>query len=82
MTTTAVISIRSRCLEEPEVRLNRIGKALQFPFGFCSLQNTNPILWKNGPERQLLEEFGIEVAVDGEKSKHPPIQTPDACVIQ
>jgi pyrroloquinoline quinone biosynthesis protein B len=32
---------------------------------YVHINNTNPILWKNGPERQLLEEFGIEVAVDG-----------------
>ena len=31
---------------------------------YVHINNTNPILWKNGPERRLLGEFGIEVAVD------------------
>jgi len=32
---------------------------------YVHINNTNPILWDTGPERQLLDEFGIEVAVDG-----------------
>jgi pyrroloquinoline quinone biosynthesis protein B len=32
---------------------------------YVHINNTNPILWNTGPERQLLDEFGIEVAVDG-----------------
>jgi pyrroloquinoline quinone biosynthesis protein B len=34
---------------------------------YLHLNNTNPILWDSGPERRRLEEFGIEVAVDGRR---------------
>ena len=34
---------------------------------YLHLNNTNPILWDAGPERQLLDKLGIEVAVDGRK---------------
>jgi len=32
---------------------------------YVHINNTNPILWDAGPERQLLNEFGIDVGVDG-----------------
>jgi pyrroloquinoline quinone biosynthesis protein B len=32
---------------------------------YVHINNTNPILWDTGPERQLLDELKIEVAVDG-----------------
>jgi pyrroloquinoline quinone biosynthesis protein B len=32
---------------------------------YLHINNTNPILWDNGPERQLLDESGIQVATDG-----------------
>jgi pyrroloquinoline quinone biosynthesis protein B len=32
---------------------------------YVHINNTNPILWDSGPERQLLEELGIRVAADG-----------------
>src|SRR5258708_6561020 len=32
---------------------------------YVHINNTNPILWRSGPERQLLEEMGIQVAADG-----------------
>jgi pyrroloquinoline quinone biosynthesis protein B len=34
---------------------------------YVHINNTNPILWDSGPERRLLDEFGIEVAVDGKR---------------
>ena len=34
---------------------------------YLHLNNTNPILWDAGPERQLLDKLQIEVAVDGRK---------------
>lgn len=34
---------------------------------YLHLNNTNPILWDAGPERQLLDKLGFEVAVDGRK---------------
>jgi pyrroloquinoline quinone biosynthesis protein B len=34
---------------------------------YLHLNNTNPLLWDAGPERQLLDDLGIEVAVDGRK---------------
>jgi pyrroloquinoline quinone biosynthesis protein B len=34
---------------------------------YLHMNNTNPILWDSGPERRRLEEFGIEVAVDGRR---------------
>jgi pyrroloquinoline quinone biosynthesis protein B len=36
---------------------------------YLHINNTNPILWDVGPERQLLDELGIEVAVDGGRIK-------------
>jgi pyrroloquinoline quinone biosynthesis protein B len=32
---------------------------------YLHINNTNPVLWDDGPERQLLAELGIEVATDG-----------------
>jgi pyrroloquinoline quinone biosynthesis protein B len=32
---------------------------------YIHINNTNPVLWDSGPERQRLEELGIEVATDG-----------------
>ena len=32
---------------------------------YIHINNTNPILWDTGPERQLLDELRIKVAVDG-----------------
>jgi pyrroloquinoline quinone biosynthesis protein B len=32
---------------------------------YIHINNTNPILWDDGPERQQLHKFGIEVAADG-----------------
>jgi pyrroloquinoline quinone biosynthesis protein B len=32
---------------------------------YVHINNTNPILWDSGPERQLLRESGIRVATDG-----------------
>jgi pyrroloquinoline quinone biosynthesis protein B len=32
---------------------------------YLHINNTNPILWKNSPERKRLEEFGIQVGMDG-----------------
>jgi len=32
---------------------------------YLHINNTNPILWGSGPERQLLNEMGIQVAADG-----------------
>lgn len=32
---------------------------------YLHINNTNPVLWSSGPERQLLNELGIEVATDG-----------------
>jgi pyrroloquinoline quinone biosynthesis protein B len=32
---------------------------------YIHINNTNPILWDTGPERQLLHEIGIQVAADG-----------------
>jgi pyrroloquinoline quinone biosynthesis protein B len=32
---------------------------------YVHINNTNPILWGSGPERQSLEEMGIQVAADG-----------------
>lgn len=32
---------------------------------YIHVNNTNPILWDSGPERQLLRESGIRVATDG-----------------
>jgi pyrroloquinoline quinone biosynthesis protein B len=32
---------------------------------YLHINNTNPVLWSSGPERQLLGEFGIQVATDG-----------------
>jgi pyrroloquinoline quinone biosynthesis protein B len=32
---------------------------------YVHINNTNPILWSSGPERQLLEQMGIQVAEDG-----------------
>jgi pyrroloquinoline quinone biosynthesis protein B len=34
---------------------------------YLHINNTNPILWDVGPERRLLDELGIEVAVDGRR---------------
>jgi hypothetical protein len=34
---------------------------------YLHLDNTNPILWDSGPERRMLDEFGLEVAVDGKR---------------
>jgi pyrroloquinoline quinone biosynthesis protein B len=34
---------------------------------YLHINNTNPILWDAGPERQQLDELGIEVAVDGRR---------------
>jgi pyrroloquinoline quinone biosynthesis protein B len=34
---------------------------------YLHLNNTNPILWDAGPERQLLDKLGFEVAADGRK---------------
>lgn len=32
---------------------------------YLHINNTNPVLWSSGPERQLLDELGIQVATDG-----------------
>jgi pyrroloquinoline quinone biosynthesis protein B len=32
---------------------------------YIHINNTNPILWDDGPERKQLDKFGIEVAADG-----------------
>jgi pyrroloquinoline quinone biosynthesis protein B len=32
---------------------------------YLHINNTNPVLWDDGPERQLLAELGIQVATDG-----------------
>jgi pyrroloquinoline quinone biosynthesis protein B len=32
---------------------------------YLHINNTNPVLWSSGPERQLLEEQGIQLATDG-----------------
>jgi len=32
---------------------------------YIHINNTNPILWDNSPQRQLLNSFGIHVATDG-----------------
>jgi pyrroloquinoline quinone biosynthesis protein B len=32
---------------------------------YVHVNNTNPILWNTSPERQLLNDLGIDVAVDG-----------------
>jgi pyrroloquinoline quinone biosynthesis protein B len=32
---------------------------------YIHINNTNPVLWESGPERQRLEELGIQVATDG-----------------
>jgi pyrroloquinoline quinone biosynthesis protein B len=32
---------------------------------YIHINNTNPILWADGPERRLLEKIGIQVAEDG-----------------
>jgi pyrroloquinoline quinone biosynthesis protein B len=32
---------------------------------YVHINNTNPVLWDDGPERKQLDEFGIQVAVDG-----------------
>jgi pyrroloquinoline quinone biosynthesis protein B len=32
---------------------------------YLHINNTNPVLWSSGPERQLLNELGIQVATDG-----------------
>jgi pyrroloquinoline quinone biosynthesis protein B len=34
---------------------------------YLHINNTNPILWDSGPERQRLNELGIEVAADGRR---------------
>jgi pyrroloquinoline quinone biosynthesis protein B len=34
---------------------------------YLHINNTNPILWDAGPERQILDALGIEVAVDGRR---------------
>jgi pyrroloquinoline quinone biosynthesis protein B len=34
---------------------------------YLHMNNTNPILWDSGPERRLLDEFGLEVAIDGRR---------------
>ena len=32
---------------------------------YIHINNTNPVLWDHGPERRQLDEFGIQLAVDG-----------------
>jgi pyrroloquinoline quinone biosynthesis protein B len=32
---------------------------------YLHINNTNPILWNDSPERRQLDEFGIQVAADG-----------------
>jgi pyrroloquinoline quinone biosynthesis protein B len=32
---------------------------------YIHINNTNPVLWEHGPERKQLDEFGIQLAVDG-----------------
>jgi pyrroloquinoline quinone biosynthesis protein B len=32
---------------------------------YLHINNTNPVLWSRGPERQLLDRLGIQVATDG-----------------
>ena len=32
---------------------------------YVHINNTNPILWDKVPERRMLNELGIEVAMDG-----------------
>lgn len=34
---------------------------------YLHINNTNPVLWNVGPERALLDKFGIEVAFDGKR---------------
>jgi len=32
---------------------------------YLHINNTNPVLWSSGPERQLLDELGVQLATDG-----------------